>query len=464
MDMSVQIVLALVAGLSVGFAAGWFLSSLHARQTGALAVAQAEARLGQSMAQLAEQKARVEATLAAERTSHEDRVKVYQDAEGRLEQAFKGMAGEILNASSERFLTLAAKKLEDLQGQARTDLDARRQSINDLLLPMKESLGLVTSTLGQVENSRREDYGRLAEQLTSLDRETTMLVRALRTPHGRGRWGEVQLRRVVEMAGMLARCDFDEQVSVRHDAGVHRPDLIIHLPGGKSIVVDAKAPLSAYLDAIDVADEAGREAGLRQHAGQVRTHIEQLSSKAYWQQFPSAPEFVVMFLPGEALFGSALQVDPSLVEFGAERNVIAASPLTLLALLRTVAHGWKQEQLADNARDISALGRDLYDRICTMAEHLIDLRRKLEGAIQAYNATIGSIEGRILAPARKLRDLGVTSSKELAALEPVDHVPRRLQAAELVGDTADSALDAEVVPAAQHTGPDSLDRVRTDQS
>jgi DNA recombination protein RmuC len=455
MDIFLQVALALGAGLGLAFGAGWYLAGLSARQAGALAVAQAEARLGHSVSQLAEQKARVEATLAAERASHDDKVKVYQDAEERLQQAFKGLSSEILNTSSERFLTLAAKKLEDLQGQARMDLDARRQSINELLQPMKVSLGQVAATLGQVENSRREDYGRLAEQLTSLDRETTMLVRALRTPHGRGRWGEVQLRRVVEMAGMVAKCDFDEQVSVRNETGVHRPDLIIHLPGGKSVVVDAKAPLSAYLDAIDVGDEAEREARLKQHASQVRTHIDQLSSKAYWQQFQSAPEFVVMFLPGEALFGSALQVDPSLIEFGAERNVIAASPLTLLALLRTVAHGWKQEQLADNAREISSLGRDLYERICTMADHLVDLRKKLEGTIQSYNATVGSIEGRILAPARKLRDLGVSSAKELGVLEPVDHVPRRLQAAELAGSGGEpAALDAEVVPAS----PAALDR------
>jgi len=447
MDIVLEVALALGAGLGVGFGAGWYLAGLSARHAGALAEARAETRFGHSMSRLAEQTARVEATLAAERASHDDKVKVYQDAEERLQRAFKGLSSEILNASSERFLTLAAKKLEDLQGQARTDLDARRQSINELLQPMKESLGQVAATLGQVENSRREDYGRLAEQLTNLDRETTMLVRALRTPHGRGRWGEVQLRRVVEMAGMVAKCDFDEQVSVRNETGVHRPDLIIHLPGGKSVVVDAKAPLSAYLDAIDAADDVEREARLKQHASQVRTHIDQLSSKAYWQQFQSAPEFVVMFLPGEALFGSALQVDPSLIEFGAERNVIAASPLTLLALLRTVAHGWKQEQLADNAREISSLGRDLYERICTMADHLVDLRRKLEGTIQAYNATVGSIEGRILAPARKLRDLGVSSAKELSVLEPVDHVPRRLQAAELAGSGGEPApLDAEVVP------------------
>ncbi|MCX6544783.1 MAG: DNA recombination protein RmuC [Acidobacteria bacterium] len=446
MQIVLEVALALGGGLAAGFAAGWHLARLNAGHSGALAVAQAEARLGQLVSQLTEQKARVEATLAAERAAHDDKVKVYQDAEQRLELAFKGLSSEILNVSSERFLTLAAKKLEDLQGQARTDLDARRQSINELLQPMKESLGQVTATLGQVENSRREDYGRLAAQLTSLDRETSLLVRALRTPIGRGRWGEVQLRRVVEMAGMIERCDFDEQVSVRGDSGVQRPDLVIRLPGGKSIVVDAKAPLAAYLDALEVPDDMEREARLKHHAAQVRAHISQLSSKAYWQQFDPTPEFVVMFLPGEAFFGAALQYDPSLIEFGAERNVIAASPLTLLALLRTVAHGWTQEQLAENAKQISLLGRDLYDRLCKMVDHLIDLRRKLDGAVEAYNATVGAIEGRVLPSARKLRELGVTATKELETLAPVEVATRRLQAPEFIDAAGEpSALDGEVV-------------------
>ena len=456
MGTFVEVAIALGSGLGVGFVVGWYLSGLNARQAGALAVAQAETRLGQSASQLAEQKARVEATLAAERASHDDKVKVYQDAEERLQRAFKGLSSELLNASSERFLTLAAKKLEDLQGQARTDLDARRQSINELLQPMKDTLGTVAATLGQVENSRREDYGRLAAQLTSLDRETTLLVRALRTPIGRGRWGEVQLRRVVEMAGMIERCDFDEQVSVRGDGGLQRPDLIIHLPGGKSIVVDAKAPLAAYLDALDVADDAEREGRMKHHAAQVRAHINQLSSKAYWQQFDPTPEFVVMFLPGEAFFGAALQYDPSLIEFGAERNVIAASPLTLLALLRTVAQAWSHEQLAENARQISQLGRDLYDRLCTMAEHMGNLRRKLDGAVEAYNDTVGSLETRVLVSARRFRDLGLTVTKELGETEPVDVTTRRLQAPEFTGTAGElPACDAEVVTAlvpASHEG------------
>jgi DNA recombination protein RmuC len=448
MSISLDLIVAVAVGLAAGLALGWALSSVRSKHASALAVAEAETRFSRILASIQEARVRLETTVKAERDAHADKIKVYEQAEDRLQQTFSALSSKALNLSSEQFLTLAAKKLEDLQAQARLDLDGRRQGIDDLLRPMKETLGSVAATLGQVESSRRQDYGRLAQQLENLDRETNLLVRALRTPIGRGRWGEVQLRRVVELAGMIERCDFDEQVSVKGDSGLQRPDLIVRLPGGKSIVVDAKAPLAAYLDALDVADDAEREAILKHHAAQVRAHITQLSSKAYWQQFDPTPEFVVMFLPGEAFFGAALQYDSSLIEFGAERSVIAASPLTLLALLRTVAHGWTQEQLAENARLISLLGRDIYERLCKMADHLIDLRKKIEGAVGAYNATVGALEGRVLPSARKLRDLGVTASKELESLEPVEVATRRLQAPEFT-DAADepAALDAELVAA-----------------
>jgi len=446
MSISLDLIVASAVALAAGLGLGWALAAARARQASALAVAEAETRFSRALAAVQEARARLETTLKAERETHTEKLKVYEQAEERLQQTFSALSSKALNLSSEHFLTLAAKKLEDLQAQARLDLDGRRQGIDDLLRPMKDTLGSVAATLGQVESSRRQDYGRLAQQLENLDRETNLLVRALRTPIGRGRWGEVQLRRVVEMAGMIERCDFDEQVSVKGDAGLQRPDLIIRLPGGKSIVVDAKAPLSAYLEALEVADDAERETRLKHHAAQVRAHISQLSSKVYWQQFDPTPEFVVMFLPGEAFFGAALQYDPSLIEFGAERSVIAASPLTLLALLRTVAHGWTQEQLAENARQISLLGRDIYDRLCKMVDHLMDLRKKLDGAVEAYNATVGTIEGRVLPSARKMRELGVTATRELETLGPVEVATRRLQAAEFT-DTAGEppALDAEVV-------------------
>lgn len=452
MSISLDLIVASAVALAAGLGLGWALAAARSRQASALAVAEAETKFSRALAAIQEARARLETTLKAERETHTEKLKVYEQAEERLQQTFSALSSKALNLSSEHFLTLAAKKLEDLQAQARLDLEGRRQGIDDLLRPMKDTLGSVAATLGQVESSRRQDYGRLAQQLENLDRETNLLVRALRTPIGRGRWGEVQLRRVVEMAGMIERCDFDEQVSVKGDAGLQRPDLIIRLPGGKSIIVDAKAPLSAYLDALEVADDAERETRLKHHAAQVRAHISQLSSKVYWQQFDPTPEFVVMFLPGEAFFGAALQYDPSLIEFGAERSVIAASPLTLLALLRTVAHGWTQEQLAENARQISLLGRDIYDRLCKMVEHLIDLRKKLDGAVEAYNATVGTIEGRVLPSARKMRELGVTATRELETLGPVEVATRRLQAAEFTDAAAEPpTLDAEVVavPAAE---------------
>jgi DNA recombination protein RmuC len=452
MSISLDLIVASAVALAAGLGLGWALAAARSRQASALAVAEAETKFSRALAAIQEARARLETTLKAERETHTEKLKVYEQAEERLQQTFSALSSKALNLSSEHFLTLAAKKLEDLQAQARLDLEGRRQGIDDLLRPMKDTLGSVAATLGQVESSRRQDYGRLAQQLENLDRETNLLVRALRTPIGRGRWGEVQLRRVVEMAGMIERCDFDEQVSVKGDAGLQRPDLIIRLPGGKSIIVDAKAPLSAYLDALEVADDAERETRLKHHAAQVRAHISQLSSKVYWQQFDPTPEFVVMFLPGEAFFGAALQYDPSLIEFGAERSVIAASPLTLLALLRTVAHGWTQEQLAENARQISLLGRDIYDRLCKMVDHLIDLRKKLDGAVEAYNATVGTIEGRVLPSARKMRELGVTATRELETLGPVEVATRRLQAAEFTDAAAEPpTLDAEVVavPAAE---------------
>jgi len=432
---------ALVAGIGIG----WALARLGARSTMALEVARAEARLAQGVSEAGERAARLEATLESERASHAEQLRVSQDLEGRFERAFKALAGEALSANQAQFLSVATRKLDDLQGQTRLDLDARRQGIEDLLRPMKETLAQVSSTITQVEQSRREDYGHVAEQLVALNRETDALGRALRAPQTRGRWGEMQLQRVVELAGMQERCDFDTQVSIQGDTGLLRPDMIIHLPGNKTIVIDAKVPLLAYLDASAATDDAGRQAKLRDHAAQVRAHIESLRGKAYWQQFPNTPEFVVMFLPGEAFFAAALEVDPALLEFGAKNHVIAASPLTLLALLRVVAEGWKHEALAENAQAIKTIGRELYDRLGTMAEHLVDLRRKIEGAVDAYNKTVGSLEARVLPHARRLKDLGLGADAELAALEPVDRAPRRLQAPELAGPAEGVPVDAVVV-------------------
>jgi DNA recombination protein RmuC len=266
---------------------------------------------------------------------------------------------------------------------------------------------------------------------TELRGETTNLVKALRAPSVRGRWGEIQLKRVVEMAGMLEHCDFVQQASVETDAGRRRPDLVVRLPGGRCVAVDSKTPLEHYLNALDAPDEASRVAALQRHAAQVRKHIAELSSKAYWEAIGGSPEFVVLFLPGETFFSAALEHDPTLIEAGAERQVILATPTTLIALLRAVAYGWRQEQLASNAREISEAGRRLHDRVGSFVEHLVKLGTALERAVGGYNAAVGSLEARVLPSARELRRLGASGGEEIPPLSAVQREPRIVALGEL---------------------------------
>lgn len=371
--------------------------------------------------------ARLEERADAERRSSAEKLELFARVEGRLREAFGALSAEALRRNNDSFLDLAA-----------SDLEHRQRSVDALVRPIQEALARVDSRIAQVEKERIASYAGLVEQVKAmaltqqaLQAETGNLVKALRTPHIRGRWGEIQLRRVVEMAGMLEYCDFEEQAGVTGEEGRFRPDLVIRLPGGKTVVVDAKAPLAAYLDAVQgEPDDTTRETLLRDHARQVRDHMVTLGSKAYWNQFQPAPDFVVMFLPGETFFSAACQNDPSLIEFGVSQQVIPASPTTLISLLRAIAYGWRQEQIARNAREISDLGRMLYDRLGTLAGHFEELRRGLERAVEGYNNAVGSLETRVLVSARRFKDMGVATG-ELGEVGTLDQTVRGLQAQEL---------------------------------
>ena len=370
---------------------------------------------------------RLEAESLSWRERAEDRTQMLRTAEEVLRNSFAGISAEVLRNSEKQFLNLAETRLQNQHQQARHDLESRKQAIESLLKPVSDSLKLVQSRLGEIEKERVGAYADLKTQIRyilsgneALKNETARLSQALHHNNARGQWGELQLRRVVELAGMVEYCDFTTQQTRSRKEDRIRPDMVIHLPGGRSIIIDAKAPMTAYLHAGETDRQEERSQWMSRHAADVKKHLQQLSAKNYFAQFSPCPEFVIMFLPGEAFFQAALEADPSLIEFGAENRVILSTPSTLIALLKTVAYGWKQEQLADNAKKISEAGTDLFDTCAILTGHFSSLGKSLNQAVNQYNKTVSSFEHRFIPRAQKLKNLGVTSSKDLpSSLEDI---------------------------------------------
>ena len=426
--------------LAIGLLLGAVIGFLVARNRGAAATADLAAR-----ASAADERARA----AEQRTALVD---------GQLAERFQALSAQALDASARRFLEMAEGRFSAANARAAGELETRKAAVEGLVGPLKETLTRVEAQLRDSDAQRAASHAALAEQMTitrrssdELKLQTQALVTALRRPETRGRWGEMQLRRVVELAGMSAHCDFDEQVSVTTSNGAQRPDMVIHLAGGKHIVVDSKVSLAAYLEAAEASDDAVRDARLGAHARHLHDHVDWLAAKAYWAAFSPAPEFVVLFIPGEAFLAPALERDTGLLEYAVSRRVHIATPTTLVSLLRTAQYAWQQAALSDNARAVFEAGRELYERISGLGERVDQLGKALTGAVTAYNRTVGSLETRVLVSARRLHDLGIVDTdQEVPRL--VEETTRALSAPELTAMAASGQPVA--APSGQAAAPE----------
>jgi DNA recombination protein RmuC len=428
--MVLVIVVTALAGLAAGAAcSAFFLAARHAAARAATEVTHTV-----TLSELRTELATTSAALEQERTAAAERQRAWEEARRQLAGEFAEMSAKALQQNTSQFLDLADARMKAAQQAASGDLEQRRQAIEQLLTPLREQLGRYEQGIRQLELDRQSAYTGLVTQVRQLSEtqqrlqsETRNLVTALRAPATRGRWGELQLRRVVELAGMLEHCDFDEQVTATGDEGRVRPDMIVHLPGARCVVVDAKVPLQAFLDATESVDDEARRTHFVSHARQLRTHVDSLAKKAYWEQFETSPEFVVAFVPGDPLLSAALEHDPTLFEHALASHVVLATPTNLIAILRTVAAGWQQETMADKAREVQQLGRELYKRLATFGDHLARTGKGLASAVDAYNKAVGSLEKSVMPQARRFNELGVVGSadKEIPELDALDVAARQ---------------------------------------
>jgi DNA recombination protein RmuC len=427
----------LILGLLAGAAAALLALRPRLRALGAQAATAAEQSA--RAAELERELVRTTTALEHERSLGQERLATLSDAQERLSTSFKALSAEALQSSMAQLAELARSQLQATQAEAKGDLDKRQQAVEQLVAPLRDQLGRVDAQLLRLDQERRESRGRLEAQLRNLSEtgerlrsETGALVTALRKPNARGQWGQMQLRNVVELAGMLRHCDFCEQSSYPGSETTLRPDLLVNLPGGKHVVVDAKAPLQGVLDAYEAPNEEERDRHLKDHARLLRKHVKALADKTYWSGLDSSPDFVVMFLPGEHLYGAALEADPALIEDAMARRVLIATPTTLLAILRAVAYGWQQERVAESAQAISELGRELHGRLAKLSSLMATLGNRLNATVRAFNETVGSYEARVMPGARRFAEHGaVSEGRELPQLEHVTVSARRVQLAEV---------------------------------
>ncbi|OGT20434.1 MAG: recombinase RmuC [Gammaproteobacteria bacterium RBG_16_57_12] len=388
-------------------------------------------RMQHRLAQLRQENTRLQVTQESDAEHHRERLAALENAREQMSATFSALSGQALRNSNEEFLKLAQENLKQLHIKAQGEMDQKEKSIENLLKPLRETMEKSDRQIQLMEKERKEAYGALSKHLETLlhtqqalQGETRNLVQALRRPEVRGQWGEMTLRRLAELSGMVEYCDFYEQEHTRTDEGDIRPDMIIRMPGGREIVVDVKTPLDAYLNAMEAGDDETRNRHLLHHARKVRERVKELAGKAYWSQFKQAPDFVVLFIPGDQFLGSALEQDRELLEYSLQQKVVLATPTSFVALLRAVAYGWRQEALAENAERIRQIGEELHGRLATFSEHLSKLGRSLEASVSSYNRAVGSYDTRIMPSVRKFTELGLNTSKELGGLEQIEMAPK----------------------------------------